>query len=249
MILYPALDLRGGRCVRLLQGDFARETVFADDPVAQARAWVGAGAAWLHVVDLDASKGQGDNRTVIGRIARAVDVPVQAGGGMLDRAAVSAAFDLGVARVVLGTALIESPEFARAALGEWGDRIAVGVDARGGKVATRAWTETTAVDALTLVEELGRLGARHVVYTDIDRDGTLSQPNYDAYAALVALGTVGVIASGGIAALAQLHRLQALGCAGAILGRSIYTGAIDLAVAIAAVATDETERSRSPKGC
>lgn len=236
MILYPAIDIQGGRCVRLYQGDFDRATTHSDDPVEVARRWQAAGADWLHVVDLDAAGGRGDNGALVAAIVEAVAIPVQFGGGLRDEQALRLAFDRGVARAVIGTAAIEAPEFARAAVAAWGERIAIGVDARGGHVAVRGWQATSPRRATELAQELQSWGVRRIIYTDIERDGTLTQPNFEALAELIGLGGPGVIASGGVASLDHLLRLAELGAEGAIVGQALYTDAVDLAAALAALA-------------
>jgi phosphoribosylformimino-5-aminoimidazole carboxamide ribotide isomerase len=231
MIVIPAIDLRDGRCVRLLQGDFARETVYGDDPVRMALRWQEAGAALLHVVDLDgAREGRPVQAAIVGAIAAALSIPVQVGGGMRALGHIAAAFDSGVARVVLGTAAIEDRDLLAAALDRWGaERIILGIDARGGMVATRGWIETTAVRATDLARDLAALGLRRVVYTDIGRDGTLHEPNYSALGELAAAGDFAVIASGGVARREHLATLAAIpGVEAAIVGRALYTGDVAL---------------------
>ena len=231
MIVIPAIDLRGGRCVRLFQGDFARETVYGDDPVAMARRWQEAGAPMLHVVDLDgAREGRRVQGATVAAIARALTIPTQTGGGLRRLEEIAAAFDAGVARVVLGTAALEDRPFLLAALARWGaERIALGLDARDGLVATRGWEETSATRAVDLARELAALGLRRVVYTDIGRDGTLSAPNYAALRELAGVGDLAIIASGGVARREQLAALAAIpGVEGAIVGRALYTGDVAL---------------------
>jgi phosphoribosylformimino-5-aminoimidazole carboxamide ribotide isomerase len=231
MIVIPAIDLRGGRCVRLLQGDFARETVYGDDPVQMALRWQEAGAAMLHIVDLDGARaGYPAQAAIVAAIAAALAIPVQLGGGMRTLEHIAGAFDAGVARVVLGTAAIEDRDLLAAALDCWGaERIVLGIDARGGMVATRGWIETTAVRATDLARDLATLGLRRVVYTDIGRDGTLHEPNYAALAELAAAGDFAVIASGGVARREHLAALAALpGVEAAIVGRALYTGDVVL---------------------
>lgn len=230
MIVIPAIDLRGGRCVRLVQGDFARETVFSEDPVAVARQWQAAGAHRLHVVDLDGARAGGPRQLdVIAAIVEAVHMPVQVGGGVRSAADAAGVLAAGVTWVVLGTAAVEDPELVSALVAEHGpDRIIVGVDARGGRVATRGWLETSEVEASQLVAELAARGVCRVVYTDIERDGTLTAPNFDALAEVAAAG-VQVIASGGVTRRADLVRLAAMpGVEAAIVGRALYTGDLQL---------------------
>ena len=231
MIVIPAIDLRGGRCVRLVQGDFARETVYGDDPVRMALRWQAAGATMLHVVDLDGAKaGYPAQAAIVSAIARALTIPVELGGGLRSLDHLAAAFAGGVARAVLGTAAIEDRDLLTAALDRWGaERIFLGLDAREGMVATRGWIETTAVRATELARELAALGVRHVVYTDIGRDGTLHEPNYAALRELAEASGLAVIASGGVARREQLAALAAVpGVEAAIVGRALYTGDVAL---------------------
>lgn len=231
MLVLPAIDLRGGLCVRLYQGDYNQETVFSDDPISVARGWQAAGAKMLHVVDLDGARdGLPVQRETIRDIVAALDIPVQVGGGIRSRDHALALLKDGVARIVLGTAAIEHPELVAELLAEAGpDRIVVGVDARDGMVATRGWVTTSSVAAETLVSEMIERGVRRVVYTDISRDGTLDAPNIDATARIAALG-VGVIASGGVSRREHLTALAATpGIEAAIVGRALYTDHLQLA--------------------
>lgn len=238
MDLYPAIDLRGGRCVRLYQGDYAQETVYADDPVAQARAFADAGAPWIHVVDLDGARsGEPTHTEVIGAIARAVDVPVQTGGGIRDEATAERLFAGGVARVVLGTVALEQPELvARLAARH---PVAVGLDARAGDVAVRGWEEASGRSVLDVAREFEAAGIAALIVTDIGRDGTLEGPDVDGLGAVLAATGVDVIASGGVGTLADLERLRALEAhgrrlSGAIVGRALYEGAFTLDAALVA---------------
>ena len=231
--IFPAIDLRAGRCVRLLQGDYARETVFSDDPVAMARRWADAGARWLHVVDLDGARGEAsENLAVVRRIAAAVSLPVQLGGGIRDRAAVMAALDAGVERVILGTALVTGdPAAVDALLAEFGERIVVGVDARDGRVAVQGWTETTDRDAVDLAREMESRGARRLVYTDITSDGMLAGPNLEGIGRMAEALSIPMIAAGGVSSAEDVRRLAALeplGVEGVIIGKALYTGAVRL---------------------
>jgi phosphoribosylformimino-5-aminoimidazole carboxamide ribotide isomerase len=230
VIVIPAIDLRAGRCVRLAQGDYARETVYRDDPVAVALDWQRAGARWIHVVDLDgAREGYPAQRDLIIRIVQAVSVPVQAGGGIRTAEHAAALLEGGVTRVVLGTVAVEQPELVSSLVSQWGpERIVVGVDARGGKVAVRGWLDTTETTAIDLIQAMAARGLTQVVYTDIERDGTLTEPNYAEIAAVAATG-VRVIASGGVSGIEQLNRLAQLpGVEAAIVGRALYTGDVVL---------------------
>jgi phosphoribosylformimino-5-aminoimidazole carboxamide ribotide isomerase len=234
MIIFPAIDLKDGACVRLYQGDFRRLTVYSTDPVRVAREWQRQGATWLHIVDLDgAATGVPRNLEVIARIAARVDVPVQVGGGARSLATIERLFAAGAARVVLGTAAVEDRTLVARACDRWGDRIAVAIDARDGQVAVHGWQQTTPITALTLAQEMVALGVPRIVYTDIARDGTLSQPNYRAITELVAALPVPVIAAGGVSRLAHLQSLYGTGVEGAIVGRALYTGDLSLREAVA----------------
>lgn len=234
MDVIPAIDIKDGNCVRLYQGDYERVTIFSDRPADVAQRWENQGAHRLHVVDLDgALHGQPRNLKTIGDIARAVSIPVQVGGGLRSHEAVQALFDLGIARVVLGTAAVEDRNLVAELAARWPERIVIGIDARNGVVLTRGWQVPSTVRARDLAEEVVLLGAAGVIYTDVDRDGTLTEPNYSATAEIVAAIPVPVTASGGVAAVEHLRRLQAVGVQSAIVGRALYTGAIHLADALA----------------
>ena len=245
----PAIDLRDGRCVQLAQGDFNRSTVFGDDPPAMARRWAAAGATRIHVVDLDGSKaGAPAQLPIVAQIAAAVDLPVQLGGGIRSLADVEAAFASGIDRVILGTAALEDPEFLQTALDRFGKRIVVGIDARDGRVAVRAWSDVSSTDALELARRVAERQPGAIVYTDISRDGMLSGPNVEAMRRMVeAVPAVPVIASGGVGKLDDVLALARTGAVGAILGTSIYTSDVDLAEAIERVRILEAEVSVS--GC
>ncbi len=232
----PAIDLRGGRPVRLYQADYARETVYGDDPVAVARAWADGGAPRLHVVDLDGARaGAPAHLATLAAIAAAVAIPVEFGGGLRTRAAAEAALAAGAERVIVGTAAIENPALARELAAALGPRLVLGVDARDGLVATRGWLSGSSVAATTLVAQVADWGVQRVIFTDIGRDGTLTEPNYASLAAVVAAARVPVIASGGVAHVEHLRRLRALGAEGAIVGKALYDGAVRLDEALAAV--------------
>lgn len=230
MIVIPAIDLRDNRCVRLIQGDYNQETVFDDDPVAVARRWQEAGATRLHVVDLEGARdGLPKQRDTIAAIVDALDIPVQVGGGIRSSEHAADLLEAGVQRVILGTAAVNNPDLVRNLLETWGpDPIVVGVDARGGKVATQGWLETSGMDALDLIRKMGQAGVQRVVYTDIDRDGMLTSPNFEATAEAASTG-VAIIASGGVSSVADLHQLATIpGVEAAIVGRAIYTGDVVL---------------------
>jgi len=235
MILYPAIDLKGGQCVRLLRGEMAAATVYNDDPAAQARAFRDAGCAWVHVVDLDgAFAGRPVNADAVRAILAAVDVPVQLGGGIRDRAGIEAWLEAGVARVVLGTVALRDPALVIAACKAHPGRVAVGIDARAGKVAVEGWAETAEVTAEQLALQFEDAGVAAIVFTDIDRDGALQGPNLAATAALARRLSTPVIASGGVSSLDDLKAIAGLaadGVAGAIVGRALYDGRVDAAAA------------------
>jgi phosphoribosylformimino-5-aminoimidazole carboxamide ribotide isomerase len=239
VILYPAIDIRGGRCVRLVEGDFNRETAFDADPADAAARWANAGAEWIHVVDLDGSvAGEPVNVEAIRRIRNAVDVPIQLGGGLRTEDQLAAAFDLGINRAVLGTAAIRTPDLIPAAVARWGGAIAAGLDARDGKLAANGWLEQTAYAAIDAAADFERQGVQHFVLTDIRRDGTLQGPNLDALAEIRNVLTTGqVIASGGVGTLDDLLAIAATGVAGAIVGRALYDGRVDLPEALEALRT------------
>ncbi len=239
MIVFPAIDLRGGRCVRLRQGDPRAETVFGDDPAAIARSWAAQGASWLHVVNLDGAledeRASAVNLQALRTILAAVRIPVQFGGGLRSLDDVQQVLDLGVTRVVLGTVAIRDRPLVAAALARFGpDRIVAALDTRNGHVAIRGWQEKTDVRVLTLGRELHDLGVERAIYTDISRDGMLAGPDLEGVEALARESGLGIIASGGITYLRDLHALLGLGRAveGAIVGRALYTGTIDLPAAL-----------------
>jgi phosphoribosylformimino-5-aminoimidazole carboxamide ribotide isomerase len=232
MILFPAIDIRGGRCVRLVEGDFDRETSYDSDPSLAARRWVEAGAEWLHVVDLDgAVEGKPINGQAIAQIRAAVDVPIQLGGGLRLLTDLEDAFSAGVDRAILGTVALRDPELVISAVARWGDRIAVALDARNGRLATDGWLGQTDARAVEVAQRLAGSRVRHFVYTDIRRDGTLSGPNLQGLSELIDQVDADVIASGGIASLEDITAVATIGASGAIIGRALYDGRIDLAEA------------------
>lgn len=239
MDVIPAIDLLEGRCVRLFQGDYNQSQVFNDNPVEVARQWEAEGATRLHLVDLDGAKaGKPENWQAIEAIARAVDLPIQVGGGLRDADRVRALFDLGVQYAILGTAAVENPELVSQLSQEFPSRIIVGIDARDGKVATRGWLETSEVMAVDLAKQMSDRGAAAIVYTDIHRDGTLKGPNLTALGELASAVDTPVIASGGVSAISDLLSLLGLvpaGVSGVIIGKALYTGDVSLKQAIRAV--------------
>lgn len=249
--LYPAIDIRGGQCVRLVQGDYGRETVYGD-PVAMAKRWAAEGATWLHVVDLDgAREGRPVNADAVAAIVRAVDVPVQVGGGIRTAEAARAYWNRGVRRVILGTAALEDRDLVMRLLSERADGVAIGLDARDGIVAVRGWQEASGVRALDLGRQLAALGAQTLIFTDIARDGTLSGPNVAACAELARATGCAVIASGGVRDIADLEALAARaedGVCGAIVGKALYTGALDLRAALARLGGGAGAPGEGPAG-
>ncbi|HEU5014012.1 MAG TPA: 1-(5-phosphoribosyl)-5-[(5-phosphoribosylamino)methylideneamino]imidazole-4-carboxamide isomerase [Roseiflexaceae bacterium] len=231
MEIIPAIDIKEGTCVRLYQGDFDRAIVYDSDPIAVAKRWVEQGAQRLQLIDLDGARaGHPVNTASILGIMRAVDVPVQLGGGLRTESAVRAALNLGVSRVILGTAAVYEPHLIERLASRHGDAIIVGVDARDGIVATDGWTEASPMRAIELVEQMATCGIRRIIYTDITRDGTLSEPNFAATFALVMPEGTGpaVIAAGGICKLEHVRRLARGGVEGAVIGRALYTGDLHL---------------------
>jgi phosphoribosylformimino-5-aminoimidazole carboxamide ribotide isomerase len=237
VILYPAIDLKGGQCVRLLRGEMSAATVYSEDPAAQARSFVATGCRWLHVVDLDgAFAGKPMNAAAVAAIVAAARVPVQLGGGIRDRATIERWLEQGVTRVVLGTAALRDPDLVKAACRAYPGKIAVGIDARHGRVAVEGWAKSSDMTALDLALAFENAGVAAIIYTDIERDGALSGVDAEATAALARRLTTPVIASGGVAGLADLAALKARetdGIAGVICGRALYDGRLDLGRALA----------------
>jgi phosphoribosylformimino-5-aminoimidazole carboxamide ribotide isomerase len=235
MILYPAIDLKDGNAVRLVHGDMEQTTVFNDDPAAQARSFVDAGCEWLHLVDLNgAFAGEPVNAAPVEAILKACKVPTQLGGGIRDMATIARWLDKGLTRVILGTVAVEDPDLVREAAKAFPGQVAVGLDARNGRVATRGWAEETNVMVTDLAKSFEDAGIAAIIYTDILRDGAMKGPNIDATAALARAVNIPVIASGGVSSLADLSALKATGViSGAISGRALYDGAIDLPEALA----------------
>jgi phosphoribosylformimino-5-aminoimidazole carboxamide ribotide isomerase len=234
MEVLPAIDLRGGRCVRLRQGDFAQETIFGDDPVAMAMHWQSQGATRLHLVDLDgAREGRPAHLEILRRIASTLLIPCQLGGGMRDTPTVEAAFEAGIDRVVVGTQAIKDPAWFRELVARYPKRVALGIDARSGKVATEGWLDTSSIEAIDLAARFDDLPLAAVIYTDIARDGMLEGPNLEATAELALRLRAPVIASGGVSSIEDIRALARLPLAGCIVGRALYDGRFALADAIA----------------
>ena len=235
MIIIPAVDIKNGKCVRLVEGVEGTETVFGEDPADCAARWVAEGAGYLHVVDLDgAFEGVPKNLSKVAEIARSAGVPVEFGGGVRETSVVEALIEAGVSRIIIGSSVVENRPWVKSLCVSHPGRIAVGIDARGGRVAIHGWKTITDIDALLLARECEAFGASAVIYTDIARDGRMEGANLDAMRAMVETVSMPVIASGGITTLADVKNLAAAGCEGAIIGRSLYEGRITLADAIAA---------------
>ncbi len=235
MILYPAIDLKDGNCVRLYKGEMSQATVFSDDPAAQARAFQDAGCEWLHLVDLNgAFAGAPVTGAAVEAILSAISVPAQLGGGIRDMATIERWLDKGLARVILGTVAVENPDLVCEAARRFPGAVAVGIDARGGRVATKGWAEETDVEVTDLARRFEDAGVAAIIYTDIDRDGAMQGPNVAATAALARAVSIPVIASGGVSSLDDLIALRDCGAPlnGAISGRAVYDGAIDLGEAL-----------------
>lgn len=237
MILFPAIDIRNGRCVRLTEGKFECETVFAEDPAEMAVRWADAGAEYLHVVDLDgALAGQSSNTEVIKRILAKVKIPVQVGGGIRTLANIEKMLALGVTRVILGSVAVRDPELVREACQKFPGQVVVGIDAKNGEVAVEGWGIGGGIGAVELAKKMAAVGVEHIIFTDISRDGMLSGVNVEATAELAKTSGIKVIASGGVSSLADIKALQAHaadGIEGCIIGKAIYTGALDLKEALA----------------
>lgn len=235
-IIYPAIDIRDGKCVRLVQGDYNQETVYNTNPLEVALEWEAGGGEWIHLVDLDGAKaGHPVNDQLIGKIASSVKVPVQVGGGLRTEQDVDRLLSLGVSRVILGTAAIEDREFVYKLLAKHGEKVAIGIDARDGFVATRGWLETSQVKAEDLAVQLAEYGAKTFIFTDISRDGMMGGPNVEAITELAKVSGQTVIASGGVSKMEDLTRLAEQagnGVGGAIVGKALYTGSIKLEEAL-----------------
>jgi phosphoribosylformimino-5-aminoimidazole carboxamide ribotide isomerase len=233
MEIIPAVDIKGGKCVRLYQGDYQKETVFSENPVDVAMDWKAQGAQRLHLIDLDgAAKGEPRNIAAVEAIVKRVNLPVQLGGGIRDEATVAQLLNIGVDRVIIGTVAAENPALVKSLCAKFSEVIVVGIDARDGYVATRGWVQRTEIKALELGLQMRDLGVRRIIYTDITRDGTLTGPGFEAIAEMVKGVKLPVIAAGGISKLSDLTKLKKLGVEGAILGRALYTGDINLKEAL-----------------
>jgi phosphoribosylformimino-5-aminoimidazole carboxamide ribotide isomerase len=233
MEIIPSVDIKGGKCVRLYQGDFNQETVFSEDPVTTALTWYSQGARWLHIVDLDgAAAGEPQNTEVVEEIVKESGLSIELGGGIRQEKVAEKLLHQGVSRVVLGTAAIENKELVKKLCQQFGEAIAVSLDARDGKIAIDGWRKNTVFEVLQLSQEMVDAGVRRFIYTDIKRDGTLTEPNFNMINRLLAEANVPVIVAGGISRLEHLRRIKELGAEGAIIGKALYTGDINLGEAI-----------------
>ena len=235
MYIYPAIDLYGGKAVRLFKGDYTQMTVYSDDPVGVARDFAAAGASRIHLVDLEGAKaGKPANLSTIAKIIEATGLFAEVGGGIRDMETVESYLAIGVSRVILGTAAVKNPDFLMAALGKYGEKIAVGVDLKGGFVAIKGWTETSELKAGDFFEKMQTLGVKTIVCTDISRDGAMKGSNLNLYRDLSARFDIELIASGGVSSMEDVTALAAMGLHGAIIGKAYYVGAVDLKEAVEA---------------
>ncbi len=236
MIIYPAIDIIGGKCVRLQQGSYSDVTVFGDSPVDMARKWENLGAEYLHVVDLDGARsGKSENAEIIAQIAKTLKIPVQIGGGIRTLETIETYLSGGLSRVILGTSAVNNREMLISALKEYKDKIAVGIDAKDGKVAIHGWEKTSDFTAVEFAKEVEALGTKTIIYTDISRDGMLKGPNLQAMKEMADSVSLNVIASGGVSKLADIVDLKQTGVSGVIVGKALYTGNVNLKEAIEAI--------------
>lgn len=232
MIIYPAIDIRGGKCVRLTQGRYDQITIFSDDPVSMAMQFQNAGAKYLHVVDLDAARGENENRKIIHNMAKSLNIPIQTGGGIRTMKDIETVLGYGIERVIIGTSAVKNPELVSEAVEKYGDRIAVGIDAKDGYVAIEGWEKTSSIKAVELATSMEAMGVSTIIYTDIATDGMLSGPNLYAMSEMIKKIGMNVIASGGVSSLKDIRDLKEIGAAGVIVGKAIYTGDVDLEKAL-----------------
>ena len=235
MYIYPAIDLYGGKAVRLFKGEYSQMTVYSDNPVGVARDFAAAGASRIHLVDLEGARtGKPANLSVIADIVKATGLFAEVGGGIRDMKTVESYLAIGVSRVILGTAAVRNPDFLKAALGKYGEKIAVGVDLKGGFVAIKGWTETSEIKAVDFFEKMQILGVKTIICTDISRDGAMKGTNLKLYRELSARFAIDLIASGGVSSMEDVTALAAMGLHGAIIGKAYYVGAVDLKEAVEA---------------
>jgi len=233
MVIYPAIDLKGKKCVRLVQGKFDDMTVYSDNPVNMAHKWENMGAEYLHLVDLDGARlGQPKNIDIISEVAASAKIPVQMGGGIRSMEMIEKILSAGIQRVILGTSAVKQPELVKEALEKHGDRIAIGIDAKDGLVAIEGWEQTSGFTAVDFAIKMKNMGAKTIIYTDISRDGMLSGPNLEAMAVMAEAVGIDVIASGGVGSLEDIKNLKKTGVYGVIVGKALYAGNIDLKEAL-----------------
>jgi len=236
MIIFPAIDIRGGKCVRLLKGDFNQETVFSDSPADMARKWQAQGAEYLHLVDLDgALAGSSQNLNAIEEILQAVDIPTELGGGIRSMEQIDQLLAMGITRVILGSVAVKNPDLVREACAKYGERIVVGIDVKDGIVAVEGWGKSGNIGVIELAQKMKEAGVKTIIYTDISRDGTLSGVNVEATVKLAQESGVKIVASGGVKSLEDIKALkkqESVGIEGVIAGKSIYMGTLDLTAAI-----------------
>lgn len=233
MDIIPAIDIRNGKCVRLYQGDYSRETIFSEDPASVAMKWQSLGAKRIHVIDLDgAASGKPVNLKIVSSIIKQIKIPVQLGGGIRNEADIKALLEIGINRIILGTAAIEKSQLIKNLCQRYDEAIMISIDARAGYVATHGWHKESNIKAIDLAKQMSDNGVRRIIYTDIKRDGTLTEPSYEAISEIINMVKIPVIAAGGISRLSHLKRLAEIGAEGAIVGRALYTGNIDLKQAI-----------------
>ena len=233
MLIFPAIDLYDGKAVRLYKGDYANMTVYSNDPLSVARDFEAAGATWIHMVDLEGARdGTTPNLPTVAQIAKQTSLRVEIGGGIRSMDTVKAYIDAGVSRVILGTAAVKDPDFLKAALAAYGDKIAVGADIKDGKVAIKGWLETAEDDAMTFCEKMQALGVKTIISTDISKDGAMMGANHELYRTMAERFDLQIVASGGVSSMEDVTRLRALDLYAAIIGKAYYTGAIDLKTAI-----------------
>jgi len=234
MRIYPAIDIIDGRCVRLVQGDYKQVSIYDEHPEAVAKKWESMGAEYLHIVDLDgARKGTAHNDETVKKILQTVSVPVQIGGGIRTMADIKAKLDMGIARVILGTVAVTDPDLTREAVNQFGNAVAVGVDASNGKVAITGWTSVSDLDSISLINQLGEMGVDTVIYTDVAKDGMMSGPNIPMYWEVAKMPNApNIIAAGGVTTIDDVRALTGTGIAGAIIGKALYLDSIDLGAAI-----------------
>lgn len=243
MIVYPAIDIRGGQAVRLIEGDYSQETVFDTDPVDAANRWHEGGAKWIHIVDLDGARdGIRTNATAIARIREAVPLKLELGGGLRTMDDIHAVADLGIERMIIGSAAISNPSLVSEAVRIYGDRIAVGLDARNGKLATRGWLDQTDVDATATARQFAREGVQHFIFTDIQRDGKLEGPNIQALTAMIHAVPANIIASGGIGTIQDVEAVRETGASGVIIGAALYRRTVDLEDALKKASRQEIKQ-------